>query len=323
MGVKREAYRVFGVGFYIKEVLSLRVLRHCFWWCPVELSLDCILCILSQVLRTARLASSKADVQEAVLRVAMKRLLEEDWSGSPSELARRTGATGLIRELTGVGDPYRDYKRQSNDEALFMLDRVRRIVSAAGDPLMAAVKIAIAGNIIDPVTVDKYDLEKKIMEVLTGKPAVDDYNKLREDVLNSRTLLYFADNAGEIVFDKLLIEEMNKTRKQPFEKITFVVKGGPFANDATDEDALYVGINELPNIEIKTVSNGEPGTGPDPLSQEVLSWIRSHDLIIAKGQGNYEEYSHIRGIYFLLIVKCPVVARDLGANIGDTIIKKT
>jgi uncharacterized protein with ATP-grasp and redox domains len=287
----------------------------------VRLKLDCILCILNQVYKTARLASDKREVLEAILRATMRKLLEVDWNSSPAKLARSIRVYSLIEKFTGVRDPYKDYKKKSNDEALLLLNKARELLTE-GDPLLTAVKIAIAGNIIDPVTVDKYDLEKTIKEIVVKEPAINDYNKLRDDTMNAKTLLYFADNSGEIVFDKLLIEEMIKARGEPFTKITFVVKGGPFANDATVEDALYVGVDKLPNLEIRTVSNGEPGTGPDPSSPEVLSWIESHDLTIAKGQGNYEEFSHIRGMYFLLIVKCPVVAEDLGVNVGDAVIKR-
>jgi uncharacterized protein with ATP-grasp and redox domains len=284
--------------------------------------LACILCILNQALKTARLVTGDTGIRERILRTIMSRLLEVKWDVSPAQIARSIRAFELIEEVTGIDDPYRDFKRRSNDEALSLLDKALKIVSEAEDPLMTAVKVAIAGNIIDVVTIDEYNLEEKIEEVLRKKPAINNYDKLRRDIMKSNTLLYFSDNAGEIVFDKLLIEEMIRARGKPFEKITFVVKGGPSINDATLEDALYIGVDKLPNIEIRTVSNGSPGTGPDPLSPEVLSWINSHDLVIAKGQGNYEDYSDVKGIYFLLIVKCPVVAEDLGVNVGDIVIRK-
>jgi uncharacterized protein with ATP-grasp and redox domains len=287
----------------------------------LKLRLDCIVCIIKQALEAARLATSDPRIHEIVLREVLKRVIMIEWTGTPPRLVRASRVAWLISELTGVDDPYRDIKRMCNDEALSLIDEVKTLIYSSNDPLRTAVKIAIAGNIVDYVTVRKYDLRETIGKIMRQKPVIDDYDKLRRDVMKANTLLYFADNAGEIVFDKLLIEEMIRVRGKPFKKITFVVKGGPIVNDATMEDALYIGLDKLPNIEFRKVSNGAPNTGPDPSSPEVLSWIKNHDLVISKGQGNYEDLSGIAGIYSLLIVKCPVVAEDLGVSVGDIVIK--
>lgn len=284
--------------------------------------MDCIVCIIKQALKAARLATNDQRIQEEALRRVMLRLTEVKWTGTPPQLVRASRVAELIVELTGVDDPYKELKKMSNDEALAIVNEVRALIASQEDPLRAAVKVAIAGNIIDFAAVETYDLKETIEKVLKQEPAVDDYDRLREEILYADTLLYFADNAGEIVFDKLLIEEMIKIRKKPFKKISFVVKGGPIINDATIEDAVYVGLDKLPNIEFKKISNGRPGTGPERTSPEVLSWIKSHDITISKGQGNYEDLSSVEGVYFLLIAKCPVVAEDLGVKIGDIVIKR-
>ena len=288
----------------------------------MKLRLDCVVCIVKLALKAARLATNDPRIHEEVLRRVMKRLVGIEWTGTPPQLVRAVGTAEIIEELTGVTDPYKNLKKASNDEALAILGEIRSLINSYNDPLRAAVKVAIAGNIIDFAAIETYDLNKTIERVLKQKPAIDDYDKLREEVLSSETLLYFADNAGEIVFDKLLIEEMIRFRGRPFRKISFVVKGGPIINDATIEDALYVGLDKLPNIEFKKISNGKPGTGPERSSPEVLSWIRNHDLVVSKGQGNYEDLSNVEGIYFLLMAKCPVVAEDLGVKVGDIIIKR-
>ena len=288
----------------------------------MKLRLDCVVCIAKQALKAARLATNDPKVHEEVLRRVMRRLIGMEWVGTPPQLVRASRVIELIAELTGVDDPYKDLKRASNDEALAMVDEVKSLIALHGDPLRAAVKVAIAGNIIDFAAVETYNLRATIERVLKQEPAIDDYNRLREEVLGAETLLYFADNAGEIVFDKLLIEEMIKVRGKPFRRISFVVKGGPIINDATIEDALYVGLDKLPNIEFKEVSSGKPGTGPERSSPEVLSWIRNHDLVISKGQGNYEDLSDVGEVYFLLMAKCPVVAEDIGVKVGDIVIKR-
>ncbi len=288
----------------------------------MKLRLDCVVCIAKQALKAARLATDDLRVQEEVLRRVMRRLAEMEWVGTPPQLVRASRVAELIGELTGVDDPYKDLKRASNDEALALVDEVKALIASHDDPLRAAVKVAIAGNIIDFAAVETYDLRTTIEKVMKQEPAIDDYGRLREEVLSAETLLYFADNAGEIVFDKLLIEEMIRVRGKPFRRISFVVKGGPIINDATIEDALYVGLDKLPNIEFRKVSSGKPGTGPERSSPEVLSWVRNHDLVISKGQGNYEDLSDVEGVYFLLMAKCPVVAEDIGVKVGDIIIKR-
>ena len=286
----------------------------------VKLRLDCVVCIARQALKAARLASRDEGIHEAVLREVLKRLSKVEWSGTPPHLVRRVNAAEIIEALTGVSDPYKELKKESNDEALSLLDYVKELISASKDPLRAAVKVAIAGNIIDFAAVEKYDLKETIKKVLHQKPRIDDYRELRNGVLEADTLLYFADNAGEIVFDKVLIEEMISFRGRPFRKITFVVKGSPIINDATLEDALYVGLDKIPNISFNKVAGGSKGSGPERSSREVLSWIEDHDLVISKGQGNYEDLSEFNNIFFLLMVKCPVVAEDIGAEVGDIVI---
>ncbi|BES81800.1 hypothetical protein PABY_13670 [Pyrodictium abyssi] len=120
------------------------------------------------------------------------------------------------------------------------MDEVKSMIARHEDPLRAAVKAAIAGNIIDFAAVETYDLRATIEKVMKQKPAIDDYSRLREEVQSAETLLYFADNAGETVLDKLIIEEMIRARGRPFKKISFVVKEGSIINNATIEDALYV-----------------------------------------------------------------------------------
>jgi uncharacterized protein with ATP-grasp and redox domains len=286
----------------------------------MKLRLDCVVCIARQALKAARLASQDIRIHEAVLREVLKRLSKVEWVGTPPHLVRRVNAAEIIEALTGVSDPYKDLKMKSNEEALSLLNYVKELISTADDRLRAAVKVAIAGNIIDFAAVEKYDLKETINKVLHQEPRIDDYQELREAVEEANTVLYFADNAGEIVFDKVLLEEMISFRGKPFNKITFVVKGAPIINDATLEDALHVGLDKIPNISFSTVAGGRKGSGPERSSEEVLSWIENHDLIISKGQGNYEDLSEFKNIFFLLMVKCPVVAEDIGAEVGDIVI---
>ena len=197
--------------------------------------------------------------------------------------------------------------------------QLKSIVEESLEPLRTAIRLAVAGNIIDFGALKEFDLKKTIKEVNAKRFFIDDYEKFKEKLKHAKTLLFFTDNSGEIGLDKLLIETMLK--EKTFKRIGFVVKGGPIINDATLEDARYMGLNELPNIEFLTVSNGEKGTGPAISSQEVDGWVKAYDVVIAKGQANYEGLNEFSGIFFMLIVKCPTIAADMGANINDAVFK--
>jgi hypothetical protein len=283
----------------------------------MKLNLDCIPCFQRQALQAVRFISNDEKLHQKVLREVAKKLLESNWESTPPELAHEVHR--IVKSVTNEKDPYKEVKKESNDLVLKMYPALKAEVEESKDPLRTAVRLAIAGNIIDFGPLQGFDLEETIKEVLKKKFAIDDYEKLKEILKDAETLLFFTDNAGEIGFDKLLVETFLKAKR--FEKIRFVVKGGPIINDATLEDATYVGLCDLPNAEFLTLSNGEAGTGPERSSQTVKRWIKNHDLVISKGQGNYEGLSEYNGLFFLLMAKCPVIASDLSAEVGDIILK--
>lgn len=283
----------------------------------MKLNLDCIPCFQKQALQAVRFISDDEKLHQKVLREVTKELLESDWELTPPELAHKVHS--IVKRITNENDPYKDVKKESNDLVLKIYSELKDKVKNSRDPLKTAVRLAIAGNIIDFGVVQEFDLERTIREVLKKKFAIDDYEQLKETLENAKTLLFFVDNAGEIGLDKFLVETFLEIKK--LEKIDFVVKGGPIINDATLEDAVYMGLDLLPNSEFLVISNGETGTGPDRNSQAVKRWIHEHDLVISKGQGNYEGLSEHNRLFFMLIAKCPIIALDLGVEVGDIILK--
>jgi len=283
----------------------------------MKLNLDCIPCFQRQALQAVRFISDNEELHEKVLREVTKKLLESNWDSTPPALAHEVHK--IVKSITNEKDPYKEVKKESNDLVLKMYSTLKEKVEESNDPLRTAVRLAIAGNIIDFGPLQEFNLEKTINEVLKKKFVIDDYEKLKENLKDAETLLFFTDNAGEIGLDKLLVETFLKAKK--LEKIRFVVKGGSIINDATLEDAIYMGLCDLPNVEFLTLSNGESGTGPERSSQTVKNWIKKHDLVISKGQGNYEGLSEHDGLFFMLMAKCPVIASDLGVEVGDIILK--
>lgn len=283
----------------------------------MKINLDCIPCFLRQALDAVRFVSDDERVQELVLREVTKKLLELEWDSAPPKMSHEIHK--VVRRITKDEDPYRAARRESNDLVSRLYPELKERVEKSEGRLRTAVRLAIAGNVIDLAPSHKYNLEKAIEEVLEKKFAVDDFGTLEGKLKDAKTLLFFADNAGEVGFDRLLIETM--LREKNFERISFVVKGGPLINDATLKDAFYMGLDELPNVEFPTVSNGDPGTGPERSSPEVKRWIEEHDLVISKGQANYEALSEFSGVFFMLMVKCPIVAFDLNVDVKDIVLK--
>jgi uncharacterized protein with ATP-grasp and redox domains len=256
-------------------------------------------------------------IQEKVLRESMRLVSEMDLWQSPPVIGQQIHR--LVRELVGIEDPYRKIKKQFNEIALKLYPKLRKFIFESEDMLAIAIRLAIAGNIIDfglNSTLQETELEETISQCLSDKFEDMQLELFRSAVNDAKDILYLADNAGEIIFDRLLIEQL------PIEKVTVVVKGKPIINDATMEDAVLAG---LPKI-VEVIDNGSdgPGTILESCSNTFRCRFENADLIIAKGQGNYETLSNVdKNIFFILKAKCPVIARDIGCKVGEMIFQKT
>ena len=146
------------------------------------------------------------------------------------------------------------------------------------------------------------------------------YPAFKKKLEQAKCLLYLGDNAGEIVFDKILLETI--LDRYDIESILFVVKGSPILNDATVEDGEDIGIDELPGVEMVEMENGMPNQRMKRIRKQFREIAKSVDLVISKGQGNYEAFSEHGGMFFLLMAKCSVIAGDLGVKVGDIVLKE-
>lgn len=240
----------------------------------------------------------------------MLKVLNEKWYGiSAPECAR--DIQSLYRSVLNDPDPYLDVKRVSNDMVLAMYNDLEDLVRNSDDPFITAMKLAIAGNIIDFAVHDHCDLHGTVDKVLNSGFAVDHTTQLREALGKAKKVLYIGDNAGEIVFDKLLVSEIAHPG------LTFSVRGAPAINDATMDDAEYVGMTALTRV----ISSGydAPTTIVARSGDEFRRCYEEADVIISKGQGNLEGLigEHDRRIFFLLMVKCDVIAEYLGVKKGS------
>jgi uncharacterized protein with ATP-grasp and redox domains len=267
--------------------------------------------LLRQALNAARRAGAPAPMQREILQQTMDQLRALPPEATPPEMAERIHR--MVRERTAHSDPYHDSKGAATREAVALLPRLRARVEAATDPLEAAVRIAIAGNIIDHGVTESFDLEATLERVLRAPLALDGMAAVRGALAHSPAVLYLADNAGETVFDRVLIERLRVP-------VTYAVKAGPVLNDATAEDARAAGIDAL--AEIVDTGSDAMGTPLALCSEAFRRRLHSAPVIIAKGQANYETLSAVPApILFLLQAKCQVIAEDLGVEPGSVVIK--
>ena len=276
-------------------------------------SIDCIPCFVRQTLDAARISSDDPIVHEQIIRDVLRWLSQMDMSLSPPALAQRIHRR--LRELTGVADPYRKQKDQHNQMALQLLPGLRTQVENSNDPLMTAANLAVAGNIIDlgaKSGLNEHEIHDAIRHA-AEKSLEGDREAFRAEVKRVKNILYLADNCGEIVFDTLLVEQLGVKR------VTVAVRGMPIINDATLEDAVTAGLTDL----VRVIGNGSdaPGTLIEDCSDEFRKAFESADLIISKGQGNFETLSHCgKNIFFLFKAKCPVVAASVNLPIGTHVL---
>jgi uncharacterized protein with ATP-grasp and redox domains len=274
--------------------------------------LDCYPCFLRQALDAARLAGVDNVRQKAILSHVLELLGQVDLASTPPEVGGRIHR--LVRQETGKDDPYQAVKQEGTRQALALYPQIRALVAQSDDPLDTAVRLSIAGNVIDLGPSREYELLTAVQQVLTQPFAIDDNGALREMLSRTDRVLYLADNAGETVFDRVLIEVLAKP-------VVYAVKGGPVLNDAAREDALAAGLDHV--AEIVDTGSDAPGTILEYCSEAFRRLYNAVELVIAKGQANYETLSEAGSkVFFLLQVKCPVIARDIGVPLGSIVLKK-
>jgi damage-control phosphatase, subfamily I len=276
-------------------------------------SLECLGCVVNLAVRAARLTSSDPRVQQRILREALIEAAHIEFAAPPVLAGRRVQR--LVRRLTGRHDPYRDLKRQSTALALRLVPEIRRRVHGSRMPLEAALAVATAANTLDfgiYAEVEERAVQRVLLKV-AGEPIGEGAAALAAAATTARDILYIGDNAGEIVFDGLVMELLGPA------KVTLAVRGGPILNDATLEDAKAAGLAEM--VLVVDTGSDVPGVILDECSDEFRRHFESADLIISKGQGNYETLDEADApIWFALKIKCPVIARAVGGVEGQSLI---
>jgi len=274
--------------------------------------LDCYPCLLRQGLEAARRRTADAGPQKLLLDSLMAILRAVDLRCTPPEIAARVH--DRVRRLLGDEDPYREFKENTTREALALYPRLRELLRRAEDRLETAVRLSIAGNILDAGLTRTEALWTTVERALSLPLPATDMAALRRALAAAPRLLYLGDNAGETVFDRLLIE----TLELP---VAFAAKASPVLNDATVQDARAAGLERAARL--LSTGSGAPGTILSLCSEEFRRAYAEAPLVIAKGQANYETLSEEGPrVFFLLQAKCPVIARDLGVPVGSMVVRQ-
>jgi damage-control phosphatase, subfamily I len=262
------------------------------------------------------MVSTDIAVHEQIIRDVLHWTGAMDLNQTPPAMAQRIHRQ--LREITGKNDPYRQVKDRLNSLALELIPVLRAKIESADDPLMMATRLAIVGNVMDMGVngnLTETDVRHAMNLALT-EPFFGELDRFRQAITEAQSILYLADNAGEIAFDRLLVEQLSLKR------ITVVVRGAPVINDATLIDAQAVGLDKI----VEVIDNGSdaPGTILSDCRPEFRHRFAEADLIIAKGQGNFESLSNeSRNLFFLFKVKCSVIANHIKQPIGTQVLTQS
>lgn len=279
----------------------------------MKIYLECYECLMRQAIQAIQWMGLDEEGQyEGVMRQIFEKLSQNGTDCTTPEMAYHIQE--IIRQASGQPDPYLAEKEKATQQALALYPPLKGLVEQADDPLEMAIRLSIAGNIIDLGTGRSYDLEESIERVLSQPFAIEAFEPFREALARVDWILYLGDNAGETVFDRLLIEVLEPP-------VTYVTRGGPVLNDATRREAIAAGLDQVATL----VDNGHnvAGTLLHHCSPEFRRLFEEAELIIVKGQGNFETLSDTKApMFFLLQTKCDVVSRHLGTPLKSIIFKQ-
>lgn len=288
----------------------------------MKIHLDCIPCNLRQILEASRLAGAEAPAQKAIFAEALRIVQNYQSYATSPELGRALHR--VVKKHTGVADPYCRIKAEAIAIANRLCPALQDYVETQEDKLRAALELAAAGNLIDAAVygaLSAEDWERMLLKELNKGLRLDDIEHLRRELGTASIVLVVGDNAGETVFDRFLLAEINKISRGKT-RVFYGVRSAPIINDATAEDAAASGLDQVATI----VNTGctAPGLILAEMTPEFENLFYSADVVIGKGQGNYETLSRSPGrvIYFLLKAKCKVVADDLQVSAGEYVLRR-
>ena len=282
----------------------------------MNITTDCINCLLNQSIRVAKNLNLDEFKSKELSKIAQESISK--YSGVTPVIV----ASDLYPKMSyfiGSSDIYADLKAKSTKEALKLLREVEATLNNLEDRVKGAIKVSVAGNVIDFATPNQFDLSKEFKTVFKTPFAIDNQDKFLDKLKSAKSLMIVGDNVGEHVFDKLLLQEIKIA--YPNIELYYATRGVPIINDVTMKEAKEIGLDEVATLIDSGVNT--PGLDYNRASSSFMEIYNSMNLILAKGMGNYEALDEVddNRIFHLLKVKCNVVASSIGANLGDLIFK--
>ena len=277
---------------------------------------ECVECIVGQIDKALRVLDINDLRYDKIMNEVKNQSLDFSYDHTPPFVAKDPYAY-LSKEL-GLEDPLYEIKQQSIQKAIELLPIVYSELERSEDKLFSAIKASVAGNVIDFGAKEQYSIEDEINSVFKTNFAIDRYKDLKSNIEKYDDILILADNSGENVFDKVLLEVLNKL--YPNKNYYYATRGRPIINDITIKEAYQIGIDRFATILDSGVDT--PGLDLSRASGDFKEFFYRVPLIIAKGMGNYECLEQLKDdrIFFLFKVKCDVVAKSIGQKSGDLIL---
>lgn len=279
--------------------------------------LECLSCFIRQAIDVGRLLAPEDS--------ALQLRIVQDWAAristmTPEELAEpapwlATQLYARANEMAGEADPYKEHKLRANARVLEMLPQLQGMVDQAVDPLRTALGISITGNYIDVGAPHRTDWESALIEETKNTHwAGDVYEQFSAELQPGVSVLIVGDNCGEIGLDTILVKELQARGCE----VSYSVRGGAILNDATMEDAEGVGMTSL--CRVLSTGAAAPGAVLSQVSEDFKGEMRRADVLISKGQGNFESLEgRWPGVYFALKAKCRVLTREMGVSMGESL----
>lgn len=275
--------------------------------------IECIPCNISSLIKVLGYSDISMDERENLIKEYMLRLSKMENGEIPVLIGREMGL--LLKEVYPDLDLYHTIKKESNDYLLSIYDELKEMVLRTDDPIKTAIRLTVAGNIIDIAPGHKIDIDETMKKAIETPFAIDHTDELLRELFKAERILYIGDNCGEIVLDKLFLDIAG------LKNVDYVVRSLPVLNDVTKKEALEIGLNVFATI---IEGSDAPGALINYSSHEFKELYNNSDVIIAKGQGNFEGLSDEKAnIYFLLMAKCEVIARYMGVKKGDFLVLKS
>ncbi len=276
---------------------------------------ECFACFFKQAHRLMNYLNLSRKKQIDILKKVGNFLINiEDFSKSPAFYS--SFMYDIVYKEANVIDPYKTIKKKYNKRILGIYSTLKNIVETSNDPIHTALKLSAVGNSMDLGVDTSVNISKYLKNIKDVKFAIDDYTIFKRMLKQSKKIMLLADNTGEIILDKLLLETINKNGKY---EIIVGVRGKPIINDVTIQDAKDVEFQDA----VKIISNGNEmvGTILEQCSKEFMSYFNSSDIIISKGQANFESLNTVKkhNIFFLFKSKCNPVSKYLNVPLDSLI----